>query len=298
MSSHESRTSMRRAGRRSVAWLLWFPADRVTGERSDALVPDLGPGGRRHRPRPHAGFPVTGSTPTMARRWPSRPGGGGGPVLYALDVSTPGPASASRECGPTLGRRGKERCESGRIGLTANQRIAGLRHESSDTQFSCQARFEEADNDGPENIGPLIGPDFRSHFGLPHRGRGSAVLWSRLPEHDTAWKAIQLGLTPVALDSKLAPMIVSSAWSMTSRPRSLVSGINALTACENPAPRIGTSFLLLKRQRRCLRRRFLETDRHLDWIAVGYGHQMGITLEGKQMEVRARRGSRPGSRGR
>jgi len=56
-----------------------------------------------------------------------------------------------------MGQRGKERCESGRIGLTANQRIAGLRHKSPDTQVACQARYDGADNDGLENIGPVIG---------------------------------------------------------------------------------------------------------------------------------------------
>ena len=33
-------------------------------------------------------------------------------------------------------------CESGRIGLTANQRFGGLRHRPSDAQVSCQARWD------------------------------------------------------------------------------------------------------------------------------------------------------------
>ena len=54
----------------------------------------------------------------------------------------------------------EERCESGRIGLTANQQFEGFRHESLDTQVACQAQCDGVGQQGTQKYRPSYRPRF------------------------------------------------------------------------------------------------------------------------------------------
>ena len=92
---------------------------------------------------------------------------------------------------PTDRPRGQERCESGRIGLTANPRFEGLRHESSASQCPHQARCDACGHRRTRKYRPSYRPrsqnesDFWDHLN-PHPSPGSSQLSGR--RSSPAWR--------------------------------------------------------------------------------------------------------------